>query len=82
MPHDLQIINTYVLHLRHTYAAALSPSPIKPLPIGSHLPQTTAPRQPHQPKSDLQELKDAMKGLMDQMGIILNLTTTLIAKLA
>jgi hypothetical protein len=52
------------------------------LPIGSHLPQTTAPRQPHQPKSDLQELKDAMKELMDQMGIILNLLTTLITKLA
>jgi hypothetical protein len=73
-------------HLRspsaHTYAAALSPSPIKPLPIGSHSPQTTETRQPHQPKSDLQELKDAMKGLMDQMDIILNLLTTRIAKLA
>jgi len=45
-----------------------------------HTPQT--PPQAHQSQTDLQELKDTMKDLMKQMGVILNLLTTLLAKLS
>lgn len=36
----------------------------------------------HQPTSDIQELKSMMKGLMEQMGTMLNLLTTLVSKMA
>jgi hypothetical protein len=65
-----------------TYAAALGPPPNPPLNTGSYPPQSTTSPQPQQPQSDLRELKEAMKGIMDQMGIILQLLTTLLAKLA
>lgn len=39
------------------------------------------PNQPHQQSSDMQELKNMMKGLFEQIGTMLNLLTTVIAKL-
>lgn len=34
-----------------------------------------------QPKSDLDELKSMMKGLMEQMGTMMNLLTTIVSKM-
>jgi hypothetical protein len=37
--------------------------------------------QPHQQTSDIQDLKNMMKSLFEQMGTILNLLTTMLTKL-
>jgi hypothetical protein len=66
-----------------SYATALKSSPIPPQSVDS-LPeqQNTHRQQPDPPQTDIQELKAMMKGLMEQMGTMLNLLTTLISKLA
>jgi hypothetical protein len=37
--------------------------------------------QPHQQTSEIQDLKNMMKNLFEQMGTMLNLLTTMLAKL-
>ena len=43
--------------------------------------QTTCQQQLHPPSSDIQELKVMIKGLMEQIGTMLNLLTTLVSKM-
>jgi len=64
-------------------ATAHKSSPSPPPPVDASQPQrqpTHGPR-PQPPPTDMQELRDMMKGLMDQMGTMLNLLTTLVSKL-
>lgn len=44
------------------------------------IPNNTFQPQPNNPSDDISELKKLMKGLMEQMGTILNLLTTLVTK--
>jgi hypothetical protein len=44
--------------------------------------QNTHRQQPYPSHTDIQELKAMLKGLMEQMGTMLNLLTTLVSKLA
>jgi hypothetical protein len=66
-----------------SYATALK-SPIIPPQTVDSLPeqQITHRQQPYPPQTDIQELKTMLKGLMEQMGTMLNLLTTLVSKLA
>jgi hypothetical protein len=43
--------------------------------------QATYQQQMQLPSTDIQELKVVMKGLMEQMGTVLNLLTTLVSKM-
>ena len=65
-----------------SYASALKSSPIPPSTT-DFPPQQINTHQQHlqPPQTDLQELKNTMKKLMEQMGIMLNLLTTLVSKL-
>ena len=44
--------------------------------------KTTYQQKQQMPTSDIQELKIMMKGLMEQMGTMLNLLKTLVSKMA
>jgi hypothetical protein len=66
-----------------SYAAALKSSTIPPQTVDSLPEQQITHRQhPYPPQTDIQELKTMLKGLMEQMGTMLNLLITLVSKLA
>jgi len=66
-----------------SYATALKSSLTPHLTVDS-LPeqQNTHRQQPYPPQTEIQELKAMLKGLMEQMGTMLNLLITLVSKLA
>jgi len=66
-----------------SYATALKSSLTPPLTVDSQPEQQNTHRQqPYPPQTDIQETKAMLKEIMEQMGTMLILLTTLISKLA
>jgi len=66
-----------------SYASTLKPQqPQHELDTPIPLHQTPYHQNSQTPPSDIQELKVMMKGLMEQLGTLLSLLTTLVSKMA